>query len=261
MIVQEYINSGAIEACILGVADAAEMQQYYTMRSQHSEVIAYATQFEEQLEQDYLQNASLVCHTVKQSVMQQITRGEVKTIDSPLFQKDTAAKVVPLTTTKKSVTWKYMAAAGVALFLASTIFSLMMVNKVKEQQTTIASLEKNKTNLDQFDFLKNPDVVPVAMNGVGIHAICKCSLYWDKKNKKAYFQIHHLVPPGADKGYQLWAMVDGKPVSVGMVPYNTDKHPVSLANVPDGASGFAVTREDAIGAAQPNPDTFLEGKI
>ncbi len=254
---QAYISSGAIEACILGVADATEQELYAQMRLQHSEVVEYANSFEEKLEASYLDNNTSVSEDVWQNISAK-TNLATPTLDTNIAAP--AGKVVQMS--KKSAWWQYAAAACIALFLGSTIFNIMLMKQVKQQQAKIETIEKSNTAaVDAFAFLKNPDITPVAMNGVGYHAICRCSLYWDKKNNKAYFQIHHLVPPGEEKGYQLWAMVDGKPVSVGMVPFNQDKTPITIANVPEGASEFAVTLETAVGATTPNEDVFLKGIV
>jgi len=74
--------------------------------------------------------------------------------------------------------------------------------------------------------------------------------------------IHHLIPSPEDKKYQLWAMVNNKPVNVGMVHDEIRDRFIELANVPEGATAFSVTLEN-IGANQtPSTDkTFLYGKI
>ena len=58
MNLQEYIESGSIESCILGLADAAEQQEFERMREQYPEVQAAATAFEMSLEATALQGAT-----------------------------------------------------------------------------------------------------------------------------------------------------------------------------------------------------------
>lgn len=70
--------------------------------------------------------------------------------------------------------------------------------------------------LQDYEVMNNPSITPVAMYGVGYHAICRCTMFWDKKTGKIYLMIHHLQNP-PQKDYQLWATVNGKPVSIGIV--------------------------------------------
>ena len=110
--------------------------------------------------------------------------------------------------------------------------------------------------------MKDPSITPVAMYGVGIHSICRCTMFWDKKTGKMYVMIHHLVESSAAKDYQLWAMVDGKPVSVGIINDEIRGRFIELQNVPFSANEFIVTLEQAGGSTTPTESqTYLAGKI
>jgi anti-sigma-K factor RskA len=100
------------------------------------------------------------------------------------------------------------------------------------------------------------------MYGVGYHAICRCTMFWDKQTGKMYIMIHHLPKSSEQKDYQLWAMVDGKQVSVGIVQDEIRGRFIEMNNVPAGAVSFMVTLEKAGGTAEPTiAETYLEGKI
>lgn len=100
------------------------------------------------------------------------------------------------------------------------------------------------------------------MKGVGLHAVCRCTMFWDKNTGKAYIMIHHLLPSTDGKDYQLWATVNGKPVSVGLVNDKIRDRFVEVSGVPEGANEFAVTLENDGGAIVPTLDeTYLKGTI
>jgi hypothetical protein len=245
----EYILSGAIEACIFGVATSEEEATYQNMRLQHPEVVAYANNVETAMEQQMLTNAPLQPSAkVKDDVMQSI-----------LNKKQTP--VVPINSnTKKSNILQYAVAACIAITLGSIVFNLMMASKLKQQQAVINKYKIEKEG-NSLDFLKNPEITPVALNGVGYHAICRCSLFWDKNKNEAFIQIHHLVPLGENSTYQLWAVVNGKTVSVGLFTYNPEKKPIIIKNIPAEATEFIVTVENKSGATIPNADVFLRGIV
>jgi anti-sigma-K factor RskA len=87
-------------------------------------------------------------------------------------------------------------------------------------------------------------------------------MFWDKKTGKIYIMIHHLPLTSSEKDYQLWAMVDGKPVSVGIINEEIRGRFIEMENVPSNAIAFTVTLEKAGGSQQPTvEETYLSGKI
>jgi hypothetical protein len=57
-------------------------------------------------------------------------------------------------------------------------------------------------------------------------------------------------------------MVNDKPVNVGMINERIRDRFIELKNVPEGATAFTVTLENASGSTSPTVDeTYLYGKI
>jgi Anti-sigma-K factor rskA len=252
----EYIQSGAIEACVMGLATAEEMAELELMKIRYPAVKVAADLFEQQLELQALSNAVPPPARVREAVMRETTAAAV----IPMQPAVTAAPVRPI--------WmRYAAAASVALLLGSVTFNLMLARKIKDLKTEVDIAKNTKLpavndNNAQFAFMSNPEITPVIMNGVNLHAVCRCTLFWDQDNKKAYLVVHHLVKPPAGKDYQLWAMIDGKPVSAGIINASDFSKPIPLDNIPNGAGGFAVTLEDKGGKPTPTlEEMYLNGKI
>ncbi len=258
MNVTEYISSGAIEATILGLASQEEQLQYEQLYTLHDEVRIYANQFELQLEKEHIQNSIL---EPKKDLFANII---AETKGAPIISSYSTIKKE---TKVKSLWRQYAVAASVALLLGSVMFNIILAKRIKTLQSTVTDLAKSNTtnseNVAKFAFLKEPSITPIAMNGVGIHYVCRCSLYWDKDKKKAFLIIHHLFPPGQEKDYRIWAMIDGKPYSISVLKYNYNKEPIEITNIPEDATEFSVTLEDK-GSNATNPNTediFLTGKI
>ena len=62
-----------------------------------------------------------------------------------------------------------------------------------------------------------------------------------------YLAEHTLAPLSADRTYQLWALVDGKVISAGVLGANPGVVPFHID--PDGFEGFAIT-EEVIGGVE-----------
>jgi anti-sigma-K factor RskA len=63
--------------------------------------------------------------------------------------------------------------------------------------------------------------------------------------------------------YQVWAIRDGQPVSLGLMPPDPSGHTTAaMANVDlAGAELIAVTIEPAGGSAQPTSDPIITGEL
>ena len=67
----------------------------------------------------------------------------------------------------------------------------------------------------------------------------------------------------SDKQYQLWAIVDGKPVDGGMILTSKrgDKYRIQKMKTFGKAEAFAVTLEDEKGNPTPKGPMFVMGKM
>ena len=139
-----------------------------------------------------------------------------------------------------------------------------MINKNNKLEQEVASLKTAPVSLPESDYkiMLDPKITPVAMYGVGTHAICRCTMFWDKRTGKMYIMIHHLPQSSVSRDYQLWAMVDNKPVNIGVVQDDIRGRFIEMNNVPAGTTAFSVTLEKAGGNSIPTvEETYLKGSI
>jgi anti-sigma-K factor RskA len=254
MDINQYISSGIIEMYVMGLCSPEESAELELLRTRHPQLNEAIFKFEKEFENNLMQHATEQPDAATDKKILQLL---------PALQ----TPVVPMhvsSTTIKTFNWlKPAAAAAAVLFAVSSIFNYTLYKKIKTQELALSQAKKI-TSLPQNDYavLKTPGITPVAMYGVGYHSICRCTLFWDKKTGKAYLMIHHLVPSGTKKQYQLWAMVNNKPVNVGMVDDTIRDRFIELKNVPEGATAFTVTLENEGGSPTPTvQETYLSGKI
>jgi anti-sigma-K factor RskA len=129
-----------------------------------------------------------------------------------------------------------------------------------QQQGLTANLNRYK---EEAEMAAQPGMLPVAMRSMQPGHSMAATFYWDKAKSEAYVSVQKLPPPPEGMQYQLWAIVDGTPVSIGMletdVTVNGGMQKVPAA-VPAGQA-FAVSLEKAGGSLTPTPDKiFLMGK-
>jgi anti-sigma-K factor RskA len=251
MDIQAYISSGIIELYVMGLCSPEEEKELEQLRGQHPALQEAIVAYELQLEKNMLQNSTLPSATTDERILNKLASLQ----QVPVVQMRSEPPV------KKLNWWKTVAAAAVLLLGVSTYFNYTLYKKNNEI-AAIPPVEKGTLPLADYEVITNPAITPVGMYGQGSHAICRCTMFWDKKTGKAYVMIHHLPKSNESTDFQLWAEVDGKPVSVGIIDDAIRGKFIEVASVPAGAVAFKVTLGKAGGESSPeNGDLYLAGKI
>jgi anti-sigma-K factor RskA len=257
-----YIESGIIESYVLGLASAEEAAELELLCMQHQEIKNAVDEFSLTMERTALANAVTPPGAVKERLMSALA-GEFFEEEKP------STSVIPLHTPgaparmPRIAALKYFAAASVILLLGSTILNFYLYNSYRAVNTRYEalltdrnSLQANndvfRTKLDDleksFRVIQNPDVKVITLNGTKGRENNLAAVYWDTKTKDVYFLPTRMEVAPSDKQYQLWAIVDGKPVDAGVV--GDCNGLCRMKNVPK-AEAFAITLEKKGGRAVP----------
>ena len=260
MNIENYISSGIIEQYVLGLCNDAEKAELISLRKQHAEVNTAIINFEKALEAQ-LMATSATTSTKTDDIIINV----FKLLNTSETKFSAAVETKPAVVRSFSFA-KYAAAASVALLIASGAYNYFQYNKTQEQAERIAAIEKNNSATlpaGDYKIITDPNITPVAMYGVPAHAICKCTLYWDKNTDKAYVMIHHLVAPEDGKAYQIFATVNGKQINLGTIDDKIRGRFVEVKDVPFEATAFTVSQEaNGNAASQPTAENiWLQGKI
>jgi anti-sigma-K factor RskA len=254
MNIDNYISSGIVEQYVMGLCTIEEKNELEQLRRQHAALDKAIIDFEGELEENLLKNALLPDSATDEKILH-------------AFQSMTTP-VIAINDQKNKASgfgWlKMAAAASFLLFCFSAVYNYSLFKKTKtlENQLALNSSQPVTLPVADYNILKDPAITPVAMYGVGYHTICRCTMFWDKKTGKVYIMIHHLPRSSDKKDFQLWAMVNDKPVSVGIINDAIRDRFIEMPNMPAGANAFTVTLENAGGAATPTiEETYLQGKI
>lgn len=258
MNIQEYISSGIIELYVMGLCTPEEEKQVEDMRRLHPEIHQAIISYEAEVESKMLKNGVLPSASVDERIIQKL-----ESLKPPGDNKHVLGPAVIKMKPRTSGWWKVAAAAALVLFIASSYFNYDLYQKNKKLEKGLAE-NKGAATLPASDYsiITNPAITPVAMYGVGTHSICRCTMFWDKKTGKMYIMIHHLPQSSEVKDYQLWAEVDGKPVSVGIINDKIRGRFIEITDVPLQSTAFTVTLEPAGGSQSPTvSETYLAGRI
>jgi anti-sigma-K factor RskA len=258
MDIKNYISSGIIEMYVMDICSPEEKAELEILCQLHPEIKQALTDFEKQLELNFQQNAIMPSAEVDASIIQ-------------TFYTTKQAPVIPITQSYTTTNWlKAIAAIAVVFLIVSAIANVLLYKKNAQQLATIEhQITQNNPvattttlPLSDYNVLKQPDITPIAMNGVAPYTQCRCTMFWDKTTGKAYIMIHHLLQSNKEVNYQLWAMVNGNPINVGIVDDSIRDHFIPMSNMPQNATSFAVTIEKVGGSKIPTlQKTILAGSI
>jgi anti-sigma-K factor RskA len=280
---QAYIQSGIIEAYVLGLASGEEVREVEAYAARYAEIRKAITDFEIALEKQALENAVPPPASLKEKVMAALeqekeqsgrTNGTATPKDGK-GQPQTATKVVSLTAVPKSVRWlRGAVAACIILFLGSAILNFYYYSQYRKfskqysdllvAQNTL--LAKNETYRASFNVMTDTAVVKITMQAASPQRTgAVATVYWNKQSQEVFLTVNNLPTPTAGKQYQLWAIVEGKPVDAGLITDATLENKTDTFKMSpkiNNAQAFAITLEDEGGSPTPHLEQlYVLGKV
>jgi anti-sigma-K factor RskA len=259
--IQQYISSGIVESYILGLAEKEERAEFERLCALHEEIRAARDAFEVSLEQQAMTNVVSPPVAVKETIFDKIA----KEVPSPAptvvpINRETGFETRPAFGGTGKKHFNYLAAASVMLLLISTALNFYFYSQFKDYSRKYTSLLKGQQELaarntylnETVAVLKDPDNKIIKLPGVptGPGPSSLAVVRWNQRSKDVYIDIENMPAPVAGKQYQLWAIVDGKPVSAGVIPTDLAGPASKLSNIPK-AEAFAITLEKEGGSPVP----------
>jgi anti-sigma-K factor RskA len=128
---------------------------------------------------------------------------------------------------------------------------------------TRADLEQRLADAQAaLDAITNPDMRPVSLSGKGDASAAKATAFLDAGKGRLLLYVNGLPPPAPGRTYQLWVIVEGKPVSLGVFDVEPNgRARMTAQQLPElrGPVTIAVTNEPAGGVPQPTGPMVLAG--
>lgn len=165
----------------------------------------------------------------------------------------------------------YAAAAAIVLLIVSSAINFMLYSKVRKLNSDLAVMQQEKNyyvdqlnvqnvNLNardnQIAVLSDPDTKLIKLKSTIKTSDSKAMIYWNENSRQTYLSFVNLPAPPAGKQYQLWAIVDGKPVDAGVFDLEGTVAQLQKMKEIGNAQAFAVTLEIAGGSTSPTLTTL-----
>lgn len=271
-----YIESGVLELYVLGDLSPEEALQVEEMASQHPEVRDEIAAIEQAMEQYAMQNAVEPSADVETRLFEKLGLSEVEehmnVQPEPIYTEE--PRIIRLDGSDAKVrTLRYALVACIALLVVSTAALFITYNKLNAAHDQIASLNLDKQKfagvVSKLEFenqgldnmaamADSKEWATIRMAGQAFSPNSKMKVYWNKKDKSVLINYVAMDLPKTDAAhqYQLWALVNGKPVSLGVFGKTDSTNNEALVKMQaiQEAQAFAVTLEPMGGSVNPTMD-------
>lgn len=268
--IKAYRASGILEEYVLGTLPEAKAQEVSLLIEKHPQLeeevqeieaalFAYSSAFAagQEPQEDLLTAAlSQLPDTGKQGVEVSEQIGETPVRNLSPFQRYASIAAVGL----------LLFSVGLNLFLYSQWQNTSQeLTAIQDQNNQVlAEIETLKARLNASDDLLaqmgDPKSQNIQLNGLDIAPESGVLISWNADSRKVLLVQQNLPPAPTDFQYQLWAIVDGKPVSAGLLEGAGSQFMTQLAAGEPVA--FAITLEQKGGSETPTLDKmYVYGEL
>lgn len=253
---EEYISSGILEGYLLGELSEKECAEIEGALVQYPELRTEFFYLEEAQEKLLTQASIHPKAIVKEKLLEKIERQRV-------------LKVVSIAPKMPVNYWQYAAAASILLALFSSFMAYNYWNQLRIAETNLNEyivlnqrmaqdynnvnnrLDKIENDLEVID---NPAFKRVTMKGTDNAPGAIAFVFWNADTQELFLKVQNMKRLAQDNQYQLWAIVEGKPVDAGV--FNAQSEGLTKMKQIAGAAAFAVTIEPYGGKQNPSLETM-----
>ncbi len=271
MNLQAYISSGILELYAAGLASPEEIREVDAMAEQHPEVRKELDAIHQTLEGYVGLHGVQPPVGLKENIMDRLDappKGRQKGKDSNEDASKSNRIYEPRDSSEKNIASIASWILGLALLGACVAVFLFwqqadragaQMKAAQEQVEQVkkdCEAEKAKANevKEQFIAIRHWATKPVQMKATPLGGDAFAVVYWNNIKKTAYLDVVKLPPPAADKQYQLWAIVGGKPTDMGVFDIGSPADSLRKVEFIERPEAFAVTLEPKGGSQSPTLD-------
>jgi anti-sigma-K factor RskA len=270
-----YIESGILELYVMGQLSAPEMLEVERMAATSPEIKRELEAIEIALERYALDNAVEPRQNLFAELEAKLkpVQAEVNPVQQTSFSIQPPPPVAVAQRSNKALI--YALAACIGLLVVSGIALINAHSELGKAQQQIIALRTEKdryasgmnvlkqTNSELqtvADMVEDPNWAIVQLAGTKTSPAAKMMVYWNRKSQDVVLDKSRMKLPENDEAhqYQLWAMVAGKPVDLGVFDMRTDSAQMLLKMKEIAkAEAFAVTLEKRGGSVNPTMDKMV----
>ena len=265
--IETYIESGILELYVLGDVTPDERAHVEVMASKHPVVKAELGEIEKSLEAYAEVYAVDPAEKQRDRILNSLL---INLGDDRIFESRQARvkdNIIPFERAGSTNFYKYAFAACLALLMVSIAALFSVYNRLQQSNTLLASLQSdnqrfsNRVNLmdHELNVFRDPSFKMMKLQGSSKSPASTLTVAWSPAKKKVMIDMANAKMPANDQDhqYQLWALVAGKPVDLGVFDANTTSKDMKEMKSIALADNFAVTLEPRGGSPSPHLENLV----
>ncbi len=271
---REYIESGQLEAFVLGALSPQEQAQVQADIDRNPELAKEVAAIEEAMFRFASQEAMSPDPAMQDKIWSAIQASQPGGGEEE--QARQSALILPLSPALRHTRFS-RAAVWLALVGSMALNTIFWYQNSRQKQDSLAmstrldSMQANQKLLAQIvdNYTRGKNMMAdTSMQTIVMHTVLKghpmaATLYWSKDKGEAYVMMDALPEPPKGMQYQLWAIQGGKPVDMGVLPMDMASTAIIQKVGRPIASGeaFAISLEKAGGSPTPTAgNIYVMGK-
>ena len=272
--IEAYISSGVIEAFVLGQLTEAETKELLQYASEHKEVRNAIDETEETLYALGQKGSIAPPSTSKKRLFDDLG---LKIESEEVLSPANSLKEEIKKETKSFSIYPFLAAAASIVAVIGIAFSVHFYNQWQDTEARLSSIIAEnqsiaqqynvvRNQLDQYaenvEILRQPGIETIPMQGLDIAPEAQAVVHWNKQTNEVFLNAKQMPSNEIKNQYQLWAIVDGKPVGIGVFDVAGDMTRLLKMKTTKAASAFAITLEPRGGSENPTMENmYVIGQI
>jgi anti-sigma-K factor RskA len=258
-----YIESGILELYVLGDVTPAEKLQVEEMASKHPAIKAELDEIERSMELYAEENAIEPSEHLRSRILGSLLTnfGDDNNFPTQTHVQRENVVVMQPNTEKGSNFYKYAFAACLALLLASAVALYNLYSRLNDTNTQLSAMQAQNQHFSntvsakdsELNLLRDTSYKLIHLRGTAKSPESIMTVAFSPSKQKVVIDMEGLKLPANDQThqYQLWALVGGKPVDLGVFDATPDSSGFKNMKAIASADAFAVTLEPRGGSASP----------
>ena len=260
---KSYLESGILEQYVLGDLSNEERLEVEQNALKYPEIKSELNEIESALLRYAISNAIEPSKMLQDKILSSLDKTEIN------------IRPIQGGSPKFGQFYKYAFAASLALLFISVILLINLNNKLNDSYNQIAILqtgnerfssqvnfidEELRDTRNALHFYQNQAAYKlVTLKGSDKAPDASILIAFNPEEEEVMIDLSSIKMPSNDEDhqYQLWAMVDGKPVDLGVFDSEADSTGMKKMKPIKNAQAFAVTLEIRGGSTNPNMDQMM----
>lgn len=256
-----YIESGILELYVLGDVTPAEKLQVEEMASKHPAIKAELDEIERSIELYAEENAIEPSEQLRSRILGSLLTNFGDDNNFPTQTHVERENVVVMQPEKETNFYKYAFAACLALLIASAVALYNLYNRLNDTNTQLNAMQVQNQHFsttvsakdNELNLLRDTSYKLIHLKGTAKSPESIMTVAFSPSKQKVVIDMESLKLPANDQThqYQLWALVGGKPVDLGVFDSTADSSGFKNMKAIAAADAFAVTLEPRGGSKSP----------